>query len=224
MTDTKHTPPVPPRAGVIAAGFEFPPRLYPPDPQHLDIVQTYDPRVSVQMERASRDLAAGKPGTAAQEDLERGGPAPTPAATAEGGVQRETPVTFNTQFASYYAGETAAFTPEEAARLAELGVVGEGGPSPPATDPPGNVDVPVVSQAGDTLTCTMGNWTGTPTGYAYQWQLDGADVGSDAATHTVTSADAGKSAACVVTATNAIGSTAAPASNAVVVTDPGAAR
>jgi hypothetical protein len=221
MTDTKQTPPVPPPAGVIAAGVEFPPRIYPPDPQHLDIVQTYDPRVAVQMERAARDLAAGKPGAAAQEDLERGGPAPTPAATAEGGVQRETPVTFNTQFASYYAGETAAFTPEEAARLADLGVVGDG---PAATEAPANVDVPHVSQAGDKLNCTMGNWTGTPTTYAYQWKLDGGDVGTDSATHTVTAADAGKSATCVVTATNAIGSTAAPPSVGVVVTDPGATR
>jgi hypothetical protein len=222
MTDTKQTPPAPPRGGVIAAGFEFPPRLYPPDPQHLDIVQTYDPRVSVQMERASRDLAAGKPGAAAQEDLERGAPAPQPEHSVEGIPQRDTPVTFNTQFASYYAGETAAFTPEEAARLAELGVVGEAPTTP--TDPPGNVDVPHVSQAGDKLTCTMGNWTGTPTTYAYQWKLDGGDVGTDSATHTVTAGDAGKSATCVVSASNAIGSTTAPPSNAVVVTDPGAAR
>jgi len=222
MTDIKQTPPAPPRGGVIAAGFEFPPRLYPPDPQHLDIVQTYDPRVSVQMERATRDLAAGKPGAAAQEDLERGAPAPQPEHSVEGIPQRDTPVTFNTQFASYYAGETAAFTPEEAARLAELGVVGEAPTTP--TDPPGNVDVPHVSQAGDKLTCTMGNWTGTPTTYAYQWKLDGGDVGTDSATHTVTAGDAGKSATCVVSASNAIGSTTAPPSNSVVVTDPGAAR
>ena len=220
MTDIKQTPPAP--GGVIAAGFEFPPRLYPPDPQHLDIVQTYDPRVSVQMERASRDLAAGKPGVAAQEDMERGAPAPQPEHSVEGIPQRDTPVTFNTQFASYYAGETAAFTPEEAARLAELGVVGASPTTP--TDPPGNVDVPHVSQAGDKLTCTMGNWTGTPTTYAYQWKLDGGDVGTDSATHTVTAGDAGKSATCVVSASNAIGSTTAPPSNAVVVTDPGAAR
>jgi len=52
----------------MVAGLEHPPRRWPPDPQHLDVVQTYDPRVSVQLDRAARDIAAGKPGTAAQED------------------------------------------------------------------------------------------------------------------------------------------------------------
>ena len=64
----------------------------------------------------------------------------------------------------------------------------------------------------------MGEWTGEPTGYAYAWALDGAPVGTDAGSHTVAPEDVGKSATCVVTATNANGSTAAPPSNAVVVT------
>jgi hypothetical protein len=61
----------PPAGGVMVAGLEFPPRLPVPDPQHLDIPITYDPRVSTQFDRAARDRAAGKPGIAAQEDLER---------------------------------------------------------------------------------------------------------------------------------------------------------
>jgi hypothetical protein len=52
--------------------------------------------------------------------------------------------------------------------------------------------------------------------------VDGAVVGTDAATHTVTAADTGKAASCIVTATNAHGSTAAPPSVDLVITDPAA--
>jgi hypothetical protein len=87
---------------------------------------------------------------------------------------------------------------------------------------PANTAVPAVTQAGDTLSCTMGTWSGEPTSYGYQWKVDGAVVGTDQATHTVTAADAGKTATCIVTATNAHGSTAAPPSADVTITDPGA--
>ena len=230
-----------PRGGSIPAGLEDPPRYWPPNPQHPEIVQTFDPRVSVQLERAARDRETGMPGQAAREDVEtflpdprRGaGPQPLPPRRREapkggeptgnavsGAPPRETVVTFNQQFASYFEGESAAFSEGEAARLAELGVTGEGGGGAPATDPPVNVDVPHVTQAGNTLNCTMGNWQGTPTSYAYQWQRDGADVGDGAATYTVSSPDVGQTLTCVVTATNAIGSTTAPPSNGVVVEAP----
>jgi hypothetical protein len=107
-------------------------------------------------------------------------------------------------------------------------ITGDPGTVPPpggsngtgGTTAPVNRDVPHVSQAGDTLNCTMGNWEGEPTSYGYQWKIDGAVVGTDAATHTVTAADVGKVATCVVTATNAHGSTAAPPSNEVTIADP----
>lgn len=83
---------------------------------------------------------------------------------------------------------------------------------PPATTPPVNVDVPHVSQDGDTLSCTMGNWDNTPTSYAYQWQLDGTDAAGTDDMLGVLSNDIGKVATCIVTATNAAGSTAAPPS------------
>ena len=86
-----------------------------------------------------------------------------------------------------------------------------------AQGPPVNVDVPHATQAGSTLSCTMGNWTGEPTGYAYAWHNDGVANGGTEATYTLTPDDAGHSLACVVTATNAQGSTAAPMSNAVAV-------
>jgi hypothetical protein len=82
---------------------------------------------------------------------------------------------------------------------------------------PVNVDVPFVDQAGSELRCTMGNWTGEPTAYVYQWKMDGTDIPGDGATLPVTAADTGHSATCVVTAENAHGSTTAPPSNAVVV-------
>ena len=82
---------------------------------------------------------------------------------------------------------------------------------------PVNIDVPAVTQSGTTLSCTMGNWTGEPTSYSYQWQLNGTDAGTNAATYDVKPGDVGETATCIVTATNAIGSTTAPPSNAVVV-------
>jgi hypothetical protein len=86
---------------------------------------------------------------------------------------------------------------------------GEGAPGAPTV-----VDVPHVEQAGTTLSCTMGNWTGEPTSYGYAW----SGVAGTAATYEVQPADVGVSASCVVTATNASGSTTAPPSNSVVVT------
>lgn len=149
-----------PRIGSLPAGLEMPPRINPPNPQHPEIPQTYDPRVSVQLERSTRDLASGMPGSAAREDLERftpdprrgAGPQPLPprpreapeggapgSNTVEGIPPRETVVTFNQQFASYFAGESAAFTPEEAQRLADLGVIDGVTPAhAPAPPPPPN--------------------------------------------------------------------------------------
>ena len=86
-----------------------------------------------------------------------------------------------------------------------------------AVGPPVNVDVPFVSQTGATLFCTMGNWTGSPTGYAYAWHNDGVANGATDPTYAVQPDDSGHSLACVVTATNALGSTAAPQSNSVAI-------
>ena len=83
--------------------------------------------------------------------------------------------------------------------------------------PPVNVDVPFVQQSGATVTCTMGNWHGEPESYAYAWSADGAGIGDDSNTLTVTGDDVGKSVSCVVTATNEHGSTDAEPSNAVVI-------
>jgi hypothetical protein len=86
-----------------------------------------------------------------------------------------------------------------------------------AQGPPVNVDVPMVTQVGALLSCTMGNWSGEPTSYTYAWCNDGVANGAIDATYTVVPDDSGHSLACVVTATNALGSTVAPMSNAVAV-------
>ena len=87
-----------------------------------------------------------------------------------------------------------------------------------ATEAPVNVDVPYASQSGATLNCTMGNWDHEPTSYAYQWTIDGMDAGTEADL-VITANEVGKTAACVVTASNAIGATAAPPSNWVTIAD-----
>ena len=107
--------------------------------------------------------------------------------------------------------------------LLEIDAPEGGGPDPVPTTPPINVDVPHVQQAGSELSCTMGNWEGMqaePHSYAYQWQLDGADITGGTASLPIVADDVGKTATCVVSATNALGTTAAPPSNSVVVTAP----
>jgi len=88
-----------------------------------------------------------------------------------------------------------------------------------AAGPPSVVDVPLVmlDAAGAVATCTMGNWNGEPDGYTYAWHLDGVPNSGTGATYAVQPDDAGHSLACVVTATNALGSTVAPMSNSVAV-------
>jgi hypothetical protein len=88
------------------------------------------------------------------------------------------------------------------------------------TVPPVNRDAPHVSgdgTVGVTLDCTMGNWDGEPTSYAYQWKRGATDVVGTGNTYLVAAEDAGASISCVVTATNDAGSTVAPPSNAVAI-------
>jgi hypothetical protein len=101
----------------------------------------------------------------------------------------------------------------------------QGLPQEPGTPdqslPPVCNDTPYVDGAGtvgSTLTCTMGNWTGSPSSYAYQWKSDGTtDIGTGAS-YVVVGEDVGHSLTCVVTASNYLGSATAPPSNAVFVT------
>jgi hypothetical protein len=96
-------------------------------------------------------------------------------------------------------------------------VRGPGTAQSPAPVAPSAVTVPYVSQSDATLNCTMGTWTGEPTSYAYQWKIDGTNRGTNSPNYTVQDADVGNTATCVVTATNAAGSSTAPPSNGVVI-------
>jgi hypothetical protein len=84
--------------------------------------------------------------------------------------------------------------------------------------PPANTTAPAVSgtgAVGNTLTCTTGIWTLSPTSYAYQWMRNGAEIiGATASTYKLVTADSTHSIACMVTAFTAGGS-ASIASNAV---------
>jgi surface protein len=84
-------------------------------------------------------------------------------------------------------------------------------PAPVNTVLPNVTGVAIV---GDILTTDDGTWTGSPTSYAYQWKRGATNIGTNANTYTLVNADAGQSITCVVTATNAGGSTPAT-SNAV---------
>jgi hypothetical protein len=77
-----------------------------------------------------------------------------------------------------------------------------------------------VAKSGMTLSCSEGSWTGSPTGYGYQWAVDGTPIaGAATSTYRVQVADEGTRLTCTVTATNPAGSAAA-ASRGVLVTVP----
>ena len=69
---------------------------------------------------------------------------------------------------------------------------------------------PVVTgnrQVGQTLSCTTGTWTNTPTSYAYQWRRNSSNIsGATGSTYALVGADTANNINCLVTATNAEGS------------------
>jgi hypothetical protein len=83
---------------------------------------------------------------------------------------------------------------------------------------PVNTVAPAITgtaQEGQTLTCSTGTWSGSPT-YTYQWKRDGNNITSATnSTYTLVTADVGTSIKCTVTATNFTGSATAD-SNTVV--------
>lgn len=85
-----------------------------------------------------------------------------------------------------------------------------------AVAPPEVTDAPYVEQRGNSLNCTLGNWTNEPTSRTYQWMIDDVVVGEDAENYAIQPEDVGKSARCVQTATNDMGS-AESTSNTVVI-------
>lgn len=80
-----------------------------------------------------------------------------------------------------------------------------------ASAAPVNTVAPVVSggkSTGLTFSTTTGTWTGSPSGYTYQWTRGGSNIGSaTASTYVMVAADIGTAIGCTVTATNGTGST-----------------
>jgi hypothetical protein len=87
----------------------------------------------------------------------------------------------------------------------------------PPVDPPTVIDAPFISQAGTVISCTLGNWNGAPSARTYQWKIDTTNVGLNQPTYTRVAGDVGKVATCVMTATNANGTSGPTTSNAIVV-------
>jgi hypothetical protein len=83
-------------------------------------------------------------------------------------------------------------------------IIGASATAPVNTVAPNVTGNPYV---GDLLTTTNGTWTGSPTSYSYQWKRGATNIGTNANTYTLVTADAGLNITCVVTATNATGST-----------------
>ena len=82
------------------------------------------------------------------------------------------------------------------------------------------VGTPVVSGVGtlgNTLTCSKGVWDNGVATYAYQWKSAAANVGTSVPTYTPVAGDVTKAITCVVSATNAFGTTVAPASKGVTI-------
>ncbi|MBI2245841.1 MAG: hypothetical protein HYU55_18490 [Nocardioides sp.] len=84
-----------------------------------------------------------------------------------------------------------------------------GGSGPVATAPVNTVPPAISGTAavGQTLSCSQGTWSGSPTGYGYQWRRDGAAIsGATGTTYVVTATDSGRALTCTVTASNSSGS------------------
>ncbi|MHB1837303.1 MAG: hypothetical protein ACYCXW_20340 [Solirubrobacteraceae bacterium] len=77
-----------------------------------------------------------------------------------------------------------------------------------------------TAQAGDTLTCSPGTWTGGPA-FAYSWSRDGTPlVGATASTYEIQKLDEGSTLTCTVTASNAAGAASPLTSVAITVAVP----
>jgi len=89
---------------------------------------------------------------------------------------------------------------------------------------PVNTVLPAITgtaSVGSTLSCSQGTWTGSPTGFSYQWLRNGAPIGGATAnTYVVASTDQGTTISCAVTATSATGSTSVLATGAVNIPPP----
>jgi hypothetical protein len=86
--------------------------------------------------------------------------------------------------------------------------------APVNSSPP---EISGTTTLGSTLTSTTGTWSNSPSSFAYQWISGVINVGTNANTYDLVFADSGADIICVVTATNASGST--PATSNIITAD-----
>ena len=95
--------------------------------------------------------------------------------------------------------------------------------------PPANLSPPQVTGStliGQKLTASPGEWSGSPTAYAYQWQscsgigVCAAISGATSPTHTLTVSDVGHTIRVLVTATGVGGSQTATSEQTATITEP----
>ena len=80
------------------------------------------------------------------------------------------------------------------------------GPDKPAMAPVVK-HAPYLSQSGSMLNCTMGEWTGEPQTYHYQFRRDvNTNIGTDSNEYSIAPADAGHTIDCKLEAVNVAGS------------------
>lgn len=96
-------------------------------------------------------------------------------------------------------------------------------PTPtPTPSAPVNLSLPVITGTrtkGQTLTVSSGAWLNSPTSYDVQWKSNGVNVGTNLNTYALVAGDVGATITCVVTATNAVGSSSAAAAGVGPVID-----
>jgi subtilisin family serine protease len=120
---------------------------------------------------------------------------------------------------TYTAGPSNPFGPVTTIDSQQMSLYATYTVPPPASTPPSNNNPPAISgtaSVGLQLSTTTGSWTGSPSGYSYQWQrcdTNGnncaAISGATLSTYTVTNADVGMTLEAAVTATNSAGSATA---------------
>jgi hypothetical protein len=96
-----------------------------------------------------------------------------------------------------------------------------------STSPPMNLSPPTISgtaQEGQTLRASTGSWSGSPTGYSYEWRrcdTSGGSctalVGASSSSYAAQSADIGSTLRVAVTASNASGTAAAVSEPSAIV-------
>jgi hypothetical protein len=120
-------------------------------------------------------------------------------------------------------------------RVQESAAAAGGTSAPVTSDPtaivaaaqvaPANLFLPGLSgtpAVGQTLTCSPGSWSGSPTPtFAYQWQNDGAPIASATnSTYVVGAADQDHTLSCRVTATNSAGQASASSASLAILSSP----